>query len=171
MQKVLILETQNNKDLIVWNMDKIENFSIENFSLDKEMVLRINKTSTYILDSSIESDKENIIIKIIDFVSKDTKVLRLRIKKLEGEITMANMSYCRFRNTLNDLLDCRDNIDDNLEGEEFKARTSLITVCKEIAEIESEDENYGFHEYKEFSKEEFEDDDFEESEENEEEDE
>lgn len=47
---------------------------------------------------------------------------------------MANMSYCRFENTLNDLRDCMDNMDDReLSERETKARERLIKLCEEIA--------------------------------------
>lgn len=49
---------------------------------------------------------------------------------------MANMSYCRFRNTLEDLQDCYDNmeeIDEETQSQEFKARRKLIELCKLIA--------------------------------------
>lgn len=52
---------------------------------------------------------------------------------------MGNMSYCRFRNTLEDLRDCYAHINDYLgpEGndkEEEKARGLLIALCRKIAE-------------------------------------
>ena len=47
---------------------------------------------------------------------------------------MANMSYCRFRNTLQDLRDCYYNMDDSLTGEEFHAREALVELCKSIGE-------------------------------------
>lgn len=55
---------------------------------------------------------------------------------------MANMSYCRFQNTLSDLIDCYKHIDDRdlLECEE-KARKNLITICREIAEMWPDDED------------------------------
>lgn len=46
---------------------------------------------------------------------------------------MSNMSYCRFQNTLNDLRDCQEHMEDELEGEEERARQQLIKVCQEIA--------------------------------------
>jgi hypothetical protein len=47
---------------------------------------------------------------------------------------MANMSYCRFRNTLTDLKDCYDNLwDEDLSPEEERARERLIIVCHGIA--------------------------------------
>ena len=51
---------------------------------------------------------------------------------------MANMSYCRFQNTLKDLRDCAealDEIGDNLaelSKDEARAATALIAVCQEI---------------------------------------
>lgn len=49
---------------------------------------------------------------------------------------MGNMSYCRFRNTLPDLRDCYENIDDieNANEDELRARKNLIKLCVEIAE-------------------------------------
>lgn len=53
---------------------------------------------------------------------------------------MSNMSYCRFRNTIEDLRDCYQHIDEtDLSIEEARARKQLIKLCKEIAE-ECEDE-------------------------------
>lgn len=48
---------------------------------------------------------------------------------------MSNMSYCRFQNTLSDLADCQDAMDDtdNLSFEERLARWHLIRRCCEIA--------------------------------------
>jgi hypothetical protein len=47
---------------------------------------------------------------------------------------MANMAYCRFTNTLLDLLDCEEHMDDELSVEETKARKRLIKLCKTIVE-------------------------------------
>lgn len=57
---------------------------------------------------------------------------------------MSNMSYCRFRNTLSDLADCKESLDfDGLDGEgedekmdekERAAAISLIELCREIAD-------------------------------------
>lgn len=52
---------------------------------------------------------------------------------------MSNMSYCRFQNTLRDLEDCYDNMDEDLSPEEQAAKERLIQLCKEIAE-EHQDE-------------------------------
>ena len=46
---------------------------------------------------------------------------------------MPNMSYCRFSNTLGDLQDCYDHINDGLRGEENRARKNLIELCQQIA--------------------------------------
>ena len=53
---------------------------------------------------------------------------------------MANMSYCRFRNTLNDLQDCSDNMNESLDDPndsyeltEAQARRRLIDMCCNIA--------------------------------------
>ena len=47
---------------------------------------------------------------------------------------MSNMSYCRFENTLDDLRDCYDSLDDELDSEsELRARAKLIKICCDIA--------------------------------------
>ena len=47
---------------------------------------------------------------------------------------MANMSYCRFQNTNQDLMDCLENMDDDdLSHDERVARWSLIKKCVQIA--------------------------------------
>jgi hypothetical protein len=59
----------------------------------------------------------------------------------KGENEMANMAYCRFRNTLQDLRDCYDNMNDiddpKLDPEEKEAIKKIITICKRIVK------NYG----------------------------
>lgn len=56
-----------------------------------------------------------------------------------------NMSYCRFQNTLNDLLDCQSSLTNNdnedpiesyknLSLDEQRAFKYLIETCKEIVE-------------------------------------
>ena len=53
---------------------------------------------------------------------------------------MSNMSYCRFENTLADLRDCFDNMDDqDLSDREQVQRDLMIKVCCEIAEDYGED--------------------------------
>ena len=53
---------------------------------------------------------------------------------------MGNMSYCRFQNTLGDLRDCYDNIDDDdLSEDEEKAKKRLISVCCDIAADHSDE--------------------------------
>ncbi len=48
---------------------------------------------------------------------------------------MSNMSYCRFQNTLNDLDDCYNNIDDDdLSIDEERARIKVIRLCIDIAD-------------------------------------
>jgi hypothetical protein len=54
---------------------------------------------------------------------------------------MANMSYCRFTNTLGDLRDCWDNMDDELSEEEGKSRTRLIALCKKIVDNYCDEED------------------------------
>lgn len=51
---------------------------------------------------------------------------------------MANMSYCRFENTLSDLKDCRDALDrgDSLSEREVKKAKALIDLCREIADYD-----------------------------------
>jgi hypothetical protein len=45
-----------------------------------------------------------------------------------------NMGYCRFQNTLTDLKDCEDHLDDeDLGEEEEQARKRMIKVCINIA--------------------------------------
>jgi len=45
---------------------------------------------------------------------------------------MANRSYCRFRNTLQDLRDCSYNMGASIDGEEFRARKQMIELMKEM---------------------------------------
>lgn len=46
-----------------------------------------------------------------------------------------NMTYCRFQNTLEDLRDCQEHMDDSeLSPEEMQARKELIEVCWRIAQ-------------------------------------
>jgi hypothetical protein len=51
---------------------------------------------------------------------------------------MANMSHCRFENTLSDLQDCQRALDDDflesLSESERRAAERLIRVCKEISD-------------------------------------
>lgn len=56
---------------------------------------------------------------------------------------MANMSYCRFRNTLADLADCKDALEELLSGgdieqvsdEERRARVDLVEMCFDVVEL------------------------------------
>ena len=55
---------------------------------------------------------------------------------------MPNMSYCRFQNTVNDLRDCVDHIEDSdLSDDEKQARQILIELCKDIATDFYDDED------------------------------
>ena len=55
---------------------------------------------------------------------------------------MANMSYCRFHNTLTDLFDCENALDDFLDNDENvissdderRKAKRLIQLCHEIAD-------------------------------------
>lgn len=51
-----------------------------------------------------------------------------------------NMSYCRFQNTLTDLRDCAEHLDDgDLSEEEQRARYRLLKLCQTImSDYESE---------------------------------
>ena len=47
---------------------------------------------------------------------------------------MANMAYCRFENTLIDLLDCKEHLNDTLTARsEHAARLELVQLCADIA--------------------------------------
>ncbi len=54
----------------------------------------------------------------------------------EGMIIMANMSYCRFENTMDALQDCYDHMADDISASETEPdyRYCLIELCKRIAE-------------------------------------
>jgi hypothetical protein len=49
---------------------------------------------------------------------------------------MSNMSYCRFQNTLSDLRDCADALEDEdpISEDEAKAALSLVKECIAIIE-------------------------------------
>ena len=57
---------------------------------------------------------------------------------------MGNMSYCRFRNTLEALQDCSEHLDDddNLSVSEQKAKSALIKLCHEITTDTVDDDSY-----------------------------
>lgn len=60
---------------------------------------------------------------------------------------MANMSYVRFQNTVTDLRDCYEHIDnENLSKEENRARTHLVTVCRQIAALFDDEADDSFEE-------------------------
>ena len=45
---------------------------------------------------------------------------------------MVNMSYCRFKNTYQDLLDCYDNINSDCSEFEKEYRKQLVKLCQAI---------------------------------------
>ena len=47
---------------------------------------------------------------------------------------MTNMSYCRWENTLNDLRDCAEHVNDPLDGSEARARASLLETAADMLE-------------------------------------
>jgi hypothetical protein len=48
---------------------------------------------------------------------------------------MSNMSYCRFSNTLSDLEDCFEHMeDDDISKSELSARNRLIDLCRDIVD-------------------------------------
>lgn len=47
---------------------------------------------------------------------------------------MANMSYCRFENTLRDLYDCYNNLNSTLSDRERMSRKSLVDLCQSIVD-------------------------------------
>ena len=57
---------------------------------------------------------------------------------------MSNMSYCMFRNTLGDLRQCAERLDeigdnfDELSEDEQRAARCMISICRDIAEQYSE---------------------------------
>ena len=65
---------------------------------------------------------------------------------------MANMSYCRFENTANDLADCLDVIREaeengeplDLSESEERAKKRLFRMCKKIAEYAEAEEANSF---------------------------
>ena len=46
---------------------------------------------------------------------------------------MANMGYCRFENTVSDMEDCIEHIDDTLEGVEATKHAEFIALCVTVA--------------------------------------
>jgi len=56
---------------------------------------------------------------------------------------MSNMSYCRFQNTLHDLQDCFNEMEENfdfseLSSDEKSAFKSLIELCKDVSNMGTE---------------------------------
>ena len=50
---------------------------------------------------------------------------------------MANMSYCRFQNTLSNLRDCYENWEGELSEDEQKAQRKLLELCDAICSMSS----------------------------------
>jgi hypothetical protein len=46
---------------------------------------------------------------------------------------MSNMGYCRFQNTVGDMEDCVDHLDDDLSEDEQEARREFISICVRVA--------------------------------------
>lgn len=84
---------------------------------------------------------------------------------------MSNMSYCRFENTLGDLIDCQEHLNSEVDSEsEAKSRLELVDICRQIVaeyEMEDEDENFGKEPEEEEEDEDLEDDDEDDNEEDE----
>lgn len=65
---------------------------------------------------------------------------------------MPNMSYCRFQNTYQDLMDCYENLNDSdLSHNERRYREKLIELCQDILDEydpqeEEDEENDDFEE-------------------------
>jgi len=60
---------------------------------------------------------------------------------------MANMSYCRFENTLRDLRDCYYNLNEgDLSFDEAAARKELIELCRNVVDEAEEIEEVDFDE-------------------------
>lgn len=54
---------------------------------------------------------------------------------------MANLSYCRWENTLTDLKDCEENLLEefsSISKEEYHNKASLIVLCKKIINAQNE---------------------------------
>ena len=47
---------------------------------------------------------------------------------------MSNMAYCRFNNTLSDLRDCYEHMDEVLSYAEMQAMIDLVRLCRRIAD-------------------------------------
>ena len=47
---------------------------------------------------------------------------------------MANMSYCRWENTLNDLRDCAKHLNDPVDGSEARAQATLLELAADMLE-------------------------------------
>ena len=68
-----------------------------------------------------------------------TRFIHLYKQKL---ISMANMSYCRFQNTYNDLIDCYDNLNGSLSESEKRYRERLVELCQSIVDEFNPEEDF-----------------------------
>ena len=53
---------------------------------------------------------------------------------------MPNMSYCRFENTYNDLMDCYNNMENVNSESEKQYRQRLISLCHDIIQDYGDDD-------------------------------
>jgi hypothetical protein len=71
-------------------------------------------------------------------VTLSSRPEKRRVNITFTEMSMSNMSYCRFQNTLPDLQDCYNAMGekepDELSYDERLARWKLIKLCKRIAD-------------------------------------
>ena len=62
-----------------------------------------------------------------------------------------NMSYCRFQNTVMALQQCQEDWngdgEERLSRNEQRAKKQLIQMCRDIAEMEEDDDDTGDDEY------------------------
>lgn len=81
---------------------------------------------------------------IIQEIRNEKTIKRSREKetKILKEEKKANMSYCRFRNTVGDLRDCLEHISDEPSYEETRAREELLRLIVDfVVEAELYDED------------------------------
>lgn len=56
----------------------------------------------------------------------------VRLLAIIEETIMPNMSYCRIQNTVEDLAECVDYLDEYRSAEEEKAFIRLVELCRDI---------------------------------------
>lgn len=59
---------------------------------------------------------------------------------------MGNMAYCRFSNTLSDLSDCKEALEDEeiRSEDEMYAAIKLVQLCREISNLVTEEDIRNF---------------------------